>query len=482
MSKTSVKTHLHSHKAPASRSVRAAKYTLVPAALLAFGVLSGDQIASALTYQGSAGVGFTIHDSINISISGDIIIPELFPGNSTDSSEVSVTVNTNGPSGHTLSAQMATSSADLTVSGTSNKLSGLGTDASVSTLAEGTWGYKFSQDGSNWGNYGGLPTVGDNWATLRDTDAAGSTTTKFKIGAHATANQPAGNYTNTITFYAIAKSVEPAPSLCGDTPTMQNIASLKSTLFAVEEDQVQLCDERDGEIYYASKLADGEIWMTQNLDFNIVAGTTYTPNDTDIPSNWTPTLSTYTDNSWGESFTTPESYDPGDYYISGGSGSGFSPVSELDLDIEWEREQLHYHVGNYYNWSAAVAMENSEEYSSDGQDVDQSICPAGWTLPKSGYDDVGYGEKSFYNLILQYGWNSASQEMLRPAIWDALYFPLSGLWGGGSYGVGSYGYYWSSVVIDFDISYFLNFDSNGFVGPQHYGDRDDGFSVRCVAR
>lgn len=58
-------------------------------------------------------------------------------------------------------------------------------------------------------------------------------------------------------------------------------------------EQIQLTDSRDGKTYWG-ELTDGNCWMTQNLDFDITAGEILTPNDTNIPSNWTPSVGTTT--------------------------------------------------------------------------------------------------------------------------------------------------------------------------------------------
>ena len=63
-----------------------------------------------------------------------------------------------------------------------------------------------------------------------------------------------------------------------------------------------------------------------------------------------------------------------------------------------------------------------------------------------------------------------------------LYFSYAGDWYGDSEGVGSYGYYWSSVVLDANFAYVLYFATGGGVNPQYYYDRYSGYSVRCVAR
>jgi hypothetical protein len=38
--------------------------------------------------------------------------------------------------------------------------------------------------------------------------------------------------------------------------------------------------------YWVTKLADGNIWMTQNLDYDLVAGTTLTSSNSDVDNNW----------------------------------------------------------------------------------------------------------------------------------------------------------------------------------------------------
>ena len=53
----------------------------------------------------------------------------------------------------------------------------------------------------------------------------------------------------------------------------------------------------------------------------------------------------------------------------------------------------HYSIGNYYNWTAAVAMNDSSSYTGYEIDAGQSICPAGWMLP------VHKNNKSYDNLM-----------------------------------------------------------------------------------
>ncbi len=50
-----------------------------------------------------------------------------------------------------------------------------------------------------------------------------------------------------------------------------------------EGDTKRLIDKRAGKYYWVAKLADGNCWMTQNLDLDLSTGTTLTPDNTNIP-------------------------------------------------------------------------------------------------------------------------------------------------------------------------------------------------------
>ena len=256
---------------------------------------------------------------------------------------------------------------------------------------------------------------------------------------------------------------------------MQNIADWKNTLLPNIGNETIAVDKRDGKKYYVAKLLDGNIWMTQNLDFNIGSATINSSN-TDVPANWSDSLtSTYSTGTttWNNSDTAPESYDPSDRCWNGTVSTtsatidtGTTACSSLTTTPN------HYHIGNYYNWTAAVAMADSSSYTKDNTDVNQSICPAGWMLPKN------TGSGSFYNLVNnRYTAGTNGNIHLAPP-----YFVYGGLWGGSSYYLSSDGHYWSSVVNNSYSSYILYFDARGSLYPQRDVNRLTGYSVRCIAR
>lgn len=123
----------------------------------------------------------------------------------------------------------------------------------------------------------------------------------------------------------------------------------------------QLLDYRDGKTYFITKIGT-DIWMTQNLDFNISAsGTRLSPSTSDVTENRTITA---------DVSSSIRYVDGGDYYYANGV-TKTATTGLTDNDTAW-----HYHVGSYYSWDAAAAgVGATAGYSTE------SICPKGWTLP-----------------------------------------------------------------------------------------------------
>ena len=236
----------------------------------------------------------------------------------------------------------------------------------------------------------------------------------------------------TIKMSDISTMQEMTPEFCASVTTSSpgNTARLKDT--------------RDGKYYWVAKLADGNCWMTQNLDLDLSTSKTLTPDNTNIPSNWTPKTSTTTTIS-GYNSDTGKSYNPGDKYYEG-SYSASDPTT------------MHYHVGNYYQWSAATAG-----YTGTSQST-QSICPKGWTLPS----------QSQFQQLINSGLSGSN-------FMNAPYYLLRGGWLRDSslYDAGSAGNYWSSTPNGSNRAHYLYFTSGSIDTYNFY--RYLGLSVRCVA-
>lgn len=396
-----------------------------------------------------------------------------------------VTVSNPNESGYTLKAY--TSGADLVLNesdeGHPNKISMVG--GNNVALADNTWGIALvnpvDQSSLVWRN---LSAIESEAITLKTTSSASdSTETIIYYGAYVTDDLPHGVYTG-VTINYIATSNPVIVDNIEDLTYMQDFATLtgaeKADVLAsmTMGDQYTLKDNRDDKTYYISKLKDGNVWMTQNLDLDLDSNAIYTSSDTDIDTDWTPDSSTYAKNDITWKYTSkPESYNPGAICWDGVLNTYW--IGTLDdsvIDCDDSGANTHYRVGNYYNWAAAVAMNNTS--TTAGVDVDRSICPAGWTLPKSGdYVDSG----SFVYLNDQQGLTSGASGNIQNA---PTYFVYSGRWYGSSGYVGSGGYYWSSVADSSSTAYafYLSFNVSGSLNPQNTSDRRYGCSVRCLAR
>ena len=299
--------------------------------------------------------------------------------------------------------------------------------------------------------------------------------------------------------------------------------------------QYILMDKRDEKTYTISKLADGKVWMTQNLDLDIDSNTTYTNLDTDLgwngtsysTANWTPMRSTYATTTvqtheWcvGGSFdyvycaqnSTPESYDPGDLYWNGvvsgwtdwneylnSCDRSFNPPScDVSLNplptyttISGSPIQ-QYHLGNYYNWAASIASNDASLYGVynsvtgkyENLEANQSICPAGWRLPYAIKNSADQAEGDFVDLWTEYGWDSATSSFnnLNNLTGSPLYFVQSGDFFGNIAYIGYASGFQASVAYNDTLAYGAGPYMYGNAYPSDTGGRDDAFSIRCLLR
>ena len=276
-------------------------------------------------------------------------------------------------------------------------------------------------------------------------------------------------------------------------------------------DTKQLIDKRDGKKYWVAKLADGNCWMTQNLELELTKGKLLTPELSDVSSDWDPGVTTLnsardgtTDTAVAQSWNlgkvvwkTPDgtgncsgsgvyNFSHSDCQSYWQDVSSWTPMTEyrtdgVSYDASTKTYDAHYLAGNYYSWQAATAG-TGEFATSQYDEASDSICPAGWHLPYSGPNNNSKSG-SFYYLLDQYGLANTSRNntITRPP----LFFVRSGL----AYPLysdmlyaGSEGHYWSSIAAPYsEDAYYLHFASYYSVGPSSVKDAYFGFSVRCVA-
>ena len=458
---------------------------------------------SALSYQTETDISFTFNPTISISLSSsDLVISNLTPGTTSDSNDIVVSVSTNATYGYTLSVEA--NSDNLVHSNNSNVFSSIDTDASLSSLTvDNTWGYSYKNNLAptpTWSNYSGLSTSTSK--VLFNTDSNTSSSIGFKIGAKASSTQASGEYTNTINFIAISK---PIPKTIEDIAYMQTFGELNTTDLASVKDSMVLNqdyilkDIRDEKEYYVTRLEDGNVWMTQNLDLDINSSKTYTYYDTDLgwttndtTATWQPATSHSTIDfsgdiidDWVGSNTEPYSANPGNiyYYTSNSATNDTVYNSLLDCINSNHTNCEHYHAGNYYNWSASVASNDTSSLVSG--DASNSICPAGWRLPKISADEFGI-LMSDYQIMRSATDNRYNSNGFNNIRKEPLYFIRSGEIDSDSKTVtltGQRAYYWSSTIRHATVAHRFDFN-NEFVYPAYlYGSyKNFGFSVRCLAR
>ena len=296
-------------------------------------------------------------------------------------------------------------------------------------------------------------------------------------------------------FNGIKTMQEMTPQICAD---------------AQENDTTRLEDARDGKMYWVAKLADGNCWMTQNLELDLSTDTPLTRELSDVSEAWIPSRDTYESAQNGvDNITLDQSWNLGKYVWKtptssgscspdadlGGSqcspywqdvSSGWTPMTEYRTDgvtynANTQTYDAHYLAGNYYSYVAATAGTGTSATSNLTKATD-SICPKGFELPTSG-SSFNSTSGSFYNLLTN-AYSISSNTTDGTAIRSApLFFVRSGYVSPYSHFLGSAGYrgyYWSSVADSSSRAYYLYFYSSN-VNPSSSTNRHNGQPVRCVA-
>ena len=434
------------------------KFLAIPA--LALTLIPTNVFAASET----ANVKVSIPESLTLSLSTNALNFNL---EDTDlhTDKLVVTAKTNAASGYTISFNANNDYNDLKHSNTlvEDLIPSVIEDKTEATFPETAWAY--STDISDY-TFKKIPLVAENIFT---TTEKGENTHNFTVGVRAN-NLAAGDYENELIFTAVAN---PESSLTlADITTMQEITP-EIVAATPEHGSKQLIDVRDNKSYWVTKLKDGNIWMTQNLDYDlsVAANQTLTPATSNVTENRTVTPVA----SW-------EWYEDSIYYMDGGDNyfangttqtAGLASLPENSID-------RHYAQGDYYSWKAATAGQGTPDITD--VDVNESICPAGWRLPTSKSADANY---SFNNLVKQYGYSGDNQYS---GVTDAtllaspLFFARGGFVRSGLLDYqGRYGDYWSSSASSGSSTAYDLYFGSSYVEPSNTDGRSYGFSVRCVA-
>ncbi len=201
-------------------------------------------------------------------------------------------------------------------------------------------------------------------------------------------------------------------------------------------DSAVLIDSRDGNEYTVKRLADGMIWMTEDLK---IAGKRITSNDSNLPS--------------GKTFDIPE-----------------SNISSFSYDDGVPAAYIHPSYGGFYNFYTATAGWGTEDKYLDDSPMD--ICPKGWRLPTAEFNN------EFQDLYDKYP--SPALMKGEPGFTSVGFISGGGRWERNTYDTG---YYWSSSKNAVDWAAYLSIDMKGS-NPEVRTDRSDfpshGYAIRCV--
>ena len=383
-----------------------------------------------------------------------------------------------------------------------------------------------------------------SYPTATDLDNPASTrlgsnlTTTY--AAYISNTQPAGTYEGQVKYVLVHPSNSLSPNF-----NMQNVDEWGPTIAIGEEvtaDDLRdgksytvrrMCMEGTGNTWQEKEAncTSSMLWMTQNLDLDLDNSIALTSKDTDLNVSgdsayvngyttdaygmisWAPASTTITsidtstgkfngwtndsnvaysadpdagnpDNPW---YATGEAYNSDLCYVSNGSQTcNYLNVNNTVAPAYFSHTPFtgngsHGKIGNYYNWSAAIASNNSSSltsstYNNVTNNPQNSICPKGWRLPTT---STVAAKNEFARLNNVY--NSGSTGNGTGLINSPVYMVRSGYVNGGSlYDAGCNSYYWSSTVYNAGNAYILYFRS-GYVDPASNYYRFLGWSVRCVS-
>lgn len=444
----------------------------------------------------------SVPSSVNISLTPSAGV------NSFDSVTLTAAVGTNNMYGYNLSMSIdSTTISRPNAEQNETGIETLTTKEGGYTEQEFTvnkWGYKLTGD-----NYFPLETTIAP-ATWVSNEAAKNNTHNITFAAKVDSSIKAGTYSTTLTFTAVANTPSPSTladyyalngksrktitaDIDGDGATEQvalyKMQDMTPTICSsADESEIQVIDDRDNKVYWILKAKDGKCWMTQNLDHNIDTTKTYTSADTDVINDWMPARSTIdaisgTITGWVFDNNTPYSVDVGNWYWT----DTWYASAAYNYLVNGENSQFkktaftgngtHGHVGNYYNWSAAVASNNTSSSTADGTNYNTSVCPSSWRLPAI------EPTNEFEDLLTIYGAFPANGNYDKIMSALPLYFVRGGFtYDNGLHSAGESSFYQSSTIRNAGWAYSLGYYSS--IIDVHYANtnRSTGVTVRCLAR
>jgi uncharacterized protein (TIGR02145 family) len=375
-------------------------------------------------------------------------------------------------------------------------------------LPNDTWGFAVEKQAGIDNSFGfdityGMDRQNNKYALLPTTDQTIYQTDKafgespaplssFMIyyGTKLTLATIAGEYKTTITYSSIGEEIPPPPEVACVSGSkykgrLGNIinAATATVSWAVGDTGIAT-DTRNSQDYCIGKLADGNIWMLNNLKLGSASAIALKSDDTNLPSGVTFNLPALTKT---DSYAYDQPYIYADDFDGGANKSATTDINSPDF------------YGYYYNWCAAKVgqTESCTDQNVVSTFTAPDICPANWRMPIGG--DVGDIDNEFDVLNAKMaGFADNQGEYLseygdylsfdRPIYADNFEFtgPFRGVLAGSRYD-GQWlfmddGYVWSASPASTEQYAYLLYLGNGDVGPGTYWSRQLGLSVRCLLK
>ena len=238
-------------------------------------------------------------------------------------------------------------------------------------------------------------------------------------------------------------------------------------------DVIALKDSRDNEVYTVAKLADNNIWITENLRLvpntsNITAINTNGPTQDFLdayPSSSSSTVAT------GQCSTDDSTCVDQIRFNAHNLDRTLTPAYDgATNDTYW------YSYGVMYNWYTATAGNGTYNLTSSSAEGD--LCPAGWHLPTGGSS----GEWGILADSMTGSTKVAKAATLRAYpnnfLWSGDYNPSKDI----PDGVGKQGRIWSTTPVSNNIknAYRMGYNSSEITATTNSWNKWDNFAIRCI--
>ena len=316
------------------------------------------------------------------------------------------------------------------------------------------WAMKLTSVSENFtlfNGFGSYHVVPEEYTKVASYPSNTTATTGVQIkstyATYISSAQVADTYTGKVKYTVVHPSNADAPAR-----DMQNLPAAACT-----STPSQVTDTRDGHTYTIQRLLDGNCWMMENLD---LGRTDLTTDLTSTNTNLETAITASTFNTWIKTVNT-NSY-----------GTTVIPLTTLNTTDGLDADPISgVPYGSLYNIESATGG-TSFVFTSDGDNVQYDICPAGWRLPT----------KDEYGTLRSIPEYNSSEKMQKTIADGGPQFTLSGIAGINNTPTSQQerGYYWTSTRLNSTRAYALSINASN-VDVLNL-EAAVAISIRCIAK